>query len=73
MEAQPLAANLSFAQLMRLKDEARYKQVPLVYALPMHNYTPTQVLRVLKGISTHCYLLESAQHGNRGRYSFFGF
>lgn len=73
MEAQPLAANLSFAQLMRLKDEARYKQVPLVYALPMHNYTPTQVLRVLKGISTHCYLLESAQHGDRGRYSFLGF
>ncbi len=36
--------------------------------------TPIEVLRILKEISKHCYMLESVEDSQKwGRYSFLGF
>lgn len=49
-----------------------YRQAPLVRHIQLHT-SPVDVLRQLKRISSHCFLLESADLGSRGRYSFLGF
>ena len=51
-----------------------YKRVPISYELYSDISTPIEVLRVLKEISNHCYLLESIEDSQKwGRYSFLGF
>lgn len=36
--------------------------------------TPIQVLRILKNVSSHCYMLESVENQEKwGRYTFLGF
>ncbi|MGN1122976.1 MAG: anthranilate synthase component I [Eubacterium sp.] len=50
-----------------------YKTVPLSTEIEMST-TPTEVLKKLKNISTHCYMLESAEDKNEtGRYTFLGY
>lgn len=50
-----------------------YKAVPLSTEIPM-TLTAIDVLKKLKKISSHCYLLESAEDINEtGRYTFLGF
>lgn len=50
----------------------RYRQAPLVRRIQLDT-SPVDVLRQLKRISSHSFLLESADLGSRGRYSFLGF
>lgn len=51
-----------------------YKVLPVSYEILSDSYTPIEVLRVLKNVSTHCYLLESvAEKEKWGRYTFLGF
>ena len=46
-----------------------YKRVPISYELYSDISTPIEVLRVLKEISNHCYLLESIEDSQKwGRY-----
>lgn len=50
-----------------------YKAVPLSTEIPM-TASAVQVLKKLKGFSSHCYMLESAEDENEtGRYTFLGF
>ena len=36
--------------------------------------TPIETMRILKNVSSHCYMLESAQANDRwGRYTFLGY
>ena len=36
--------------------------------------TPIEAMKILKNVSTHCYMLESAMANDRwGRYTFLGF
>lgn len=52
---------------------AEYKTVPLSCRLEM-KATPIQVLKKLKAISSHCYMLESCEDAhNWGRYTFLGY
>lgn len=59
-------------------DEAKalaegYKTLPLSMEIGQ-KYTPLQVLKKLKKISTHCYMLESCEDSeNWGRYTFLGY
>ena len=56
-----------------LKNED-YKRIPISYELFSDIATPVEVLRILKGISNHCYMLESIEDAEKwGRYSFLGF
>lgn len=57
----------------RLKME-QYGVVPVCRELYADQKTPIEVLKVLKNISTHCYLLESAEDKKQwGRYTFLGY
>lgn len=51
-----------------------YKVVPVCCELLSDTCTPIQAVRKLKNVSSHCFLLESAEaQENWGRYSFLGF
>ena len=60
-------------------DEARnladdYRVIPLSMEIFADVRTPIEVLRILKGVDAHCFLLESVEKAERwGRYSFLGF
>ncbi len=47
--------------------------VPVACELYADETTPLMVLRKLQQVSTHCYLLESVEHGTQGRYTFLGY
>lgn len=51
-----------------------YRTIPVSCELFADSATPIEVLRRLKHVSDHCYLLESAEADHRrGRYTFLGF
>ena len=51
-----------------------YDVCPLSCELLSDFTTPIETMRILKSVSTHCYMLESAQANDRwGRYTFLGF
>lgn len=51
-----------------------YDVLPVCCEMLSDAYTPIEVLRILKNVSSHCYLLESASDSaNWGRYTFLGF
>ena len=51
-----------------------YKVVPLCRSIYADVRTPVEVLRIVKNVSSHCYLLESMEDSQRwGRYSFIGY
>ena len=54
--------------------EGRYGVIPISTELYADMTTPIEVLRILKKVSGHVYLLESAEADKRwGRYSFLGY
>ena len=54
--------------------EAGYKAAPVSCELLADICTPIQAVRKLKNVSSHCFLLESAEaQENWGRYTFLGF
>ena len=51
-----------------------YKVVPLSKEIIADIRTPMEVLRILKGVSSHVYMLESVENQEKwGRYTFLGF
>ena len=51
-----------------------YKVLPVSCEILSDFITPIEVVRILKNVSKHCYLLESAQTDETwGRYSFLGY
>ncbi len=51
-----------------------YQVVPISGEILADIRTPMEVLRILKGVSSHCYMLESVENQERwGRYTFLGF
>ena len=55
-------------------EERRYGVIPVSTEILADTSTPIEVLRILKKVSSHVYLLESAEADKRwGRYSFLGY
>ncbi|MCD7826191.1 MAG: anthranilate synthase component I [Clostridiaceae bacterium] len=51
-----------------------YQVVPISKEIMADIRTPMQVLRILKGVSRHCYMLESVEDQKKwGRYTFLGY
>ncbi len=51
-----------------------YKVLPVSCKILLDFTTPIEAMRILKNVSTHCYLLESARADETwGRYTFLGF
>lgn len=58
----------------KLAEENEYKTVPVSAEILSDVKTPIEVLRILKNVSSHCYILESvSDHEKWGRYTFLGF
>ena len=65
---------MTIDELKQLKAEGKYDIAPVSLEILSDMRTPIQVLRILKNVSEHCYLLESAkENDNFGRYTFLGF
>ncbi len=61
-EAKEIAAN------------GKYNVLPVSCEILSDFITPIEAMRILKNVSTHCYMLESAQANETwGRYTFLGF
>ena len=61
-------------QLKEMPDLNRYGVVPVCCELYEDRKTPIEVLRILKHVSSHCYMLESAEDKKQwGRYTFLGY
>lgn len=64
----------SLEDVKEIAKNKEYKRIPISYELFSDIATPIEVLRILKGISNHCYMLESIEDSqNWGRYSFLGY
>ena len=64
----------SLEEVKNIGNNAEYKRIPISYELFSDIATPIEVLRILKGVSNHCYMLESIEDSQKwGRYSFLGF
>ncbi len=61
-------------EVKRIAESGRYSVLPVSCEILSDFTTPIETVRILKGVSKHCYLLESAQANDTwGRYSFLGF
>ena len=61
-------------QVRDIAAQGAYDIVPLSCEILSDFITPIEAMRILKAVSTHCYMLESAQANDRwGRYTFLGF
>lgn len=60
--------------LKELKKQDEYKTAPVSMEIFSDIRTPVEVLKILKNVSSHCYLLESvSDHEKWGRYTFLGY
>ncbi len=61
-------------EVKKIAEEGRYQVLPVSCEILGDFTTPIEVMRILKNVSTHCYLLESAHADEKwGRYTFLGF
>lgn len=64
----------SIEEVKRIADTGAYKVVPVSCEMLSDICTPIEALKILKNVSTHCYLLESvAEKEKWGRYTFLGY
>lgn len=64
----------SLAEVQRIAAEDIYKVVPVSCEILSDFITPIEALRILKSVSSHCFMLESASPNETwGRYTFLGF
>lgn len=51
-----------------------FKVIPVMRSIPSDSTTPIEVMRILKNVSRHCFLLESVEDSKQwGRYTFLGY
>lgn len=61
-------------EVKRIADTGEYKVLPVSCEILSDICTPIEALKILKNISTHCYMLESvAEKEKWGRYTFLGY
>ena len=62
------------AEIRKIAATGEYKVLPVSCEILSDFTTPIEVMKILKNVSTHCYLLESAQANEKwGRYTFLGY
>ena len=62
------------SEVRALAESGEYSVVPISCELLSDFITPIETMRILKNVSAHCYMLESAQQGEKwGRYTFLGY
>ena len=64
----------SIEEIKRIASTDEYKVVPVSTEILSDFITPIELMRKLKNVSSHCYMLESAVADDKwGRYTFMGF
>ncbi len=64
----------SLGDVKKIASAGKYNVLPLSCEMLSDFTTPIETMRILKNVSTHCYMLESAQANETwGRYTFLGF
>lgn len=64
----------NFCDVKRIAATGKYNVLPVSCEILSDFTTPIETMKILKNISTHCYMLESAQANETwGRYTFLGF
>lgn len=67
----------TFPTIAQIEDYAKtgkYKYAPVSISILSDFITPIEAVKILKSVSTHCYMLESVSaKESRGRYVFMGF
>ncbi|RDU58485.1 anthranilate synthase component I [Helicobacter sp. MIT 99-5507] len=59
--------------IQSMPDLLQYKRIPISKEIYADFITPIEAMRILKTHSVECFLLESVEQKNWGRYSFLGF
>lgn len=61
-------------KVREIASASKYNVVPVSCEILSDFTTPIETIKILKNVSTHCYMLESAQANETwGRYTFLGF
>jgi len=69
MNTQP-----TLADVKEIASTGKYNILPVSCEILSDFTTPIEVMRILKNVSEHCFMLESAQADETwGRYTFLGF
>jgi len=64
----------SLEEVQEIAQNQEYRRIPISYELYSDIATPIEVLRILKGVSNHTYMLESIEDSQKwGRYTFLGY
>lgn len=62
------------SEVKKIAQAGDYKVVPISTEILSDICTPIEAMKILKNVSTHCYMLESvAENEKWGRYTFLGF
>ena len=63
-----------FREVKKIAESGQYTVVPISCEILSDFTTPIETMKILKNVSTHCYMLESAVADEQwGRYTFLGF
>lgn len=58
----------------KLAASGEYKVIPVMKSVPSDYTTPIEVMRIMKNVSKHCFMLESVEDAKQwGRYTFLGY
>lgn len=64
----------SYEQVQVIQQSGNYKRIPVSREILSDIATPIEVLRRLKNVSSHCFMLESIEDKKQwGRYTFIGY
>lgn len=64
----------SLEEMQKIAAEGAYKRIPVYREILSDIATPVQVLRRLRQVDNHCFMLESAEDNKQwGRYTFLGY
>lgn len=63
-----------FSKVREIAASGKYSILPVSHEMLSDFITPIEAMRILQNVSTHCYMLESAQANEAwGRYTFLGY
>lgn len=61
-------------KVKEVRETGDYDRIPVWEEMFMDMLTPIQAVRILKRVTRHCFLLESAEQSQKwGRYTFIGY
>ena len=64
----------TLTEVKEIAKTGKYDILPVSCEILSDFITPIEAMRILQNVSTHCYLLESAQANEAwGRYTFLGY